>query len=225
MPPNTRRGQPYGISPSRLFIGVIVLPSTPKPDGRPLGGMGDYYMVYKFTIISDEVEDFMREITIDADAKFVELHKLIIDSCGYNDDQLTSFTICGDGWEKGQDITLEDMGTDSEEDSYIMSETELSEFLEDEKQHLIYTFDPLADRRFYIELSAIETGKNLAHGKVTRSIGNAPQQTLDFDEMFNNNPIETTSAGIDDDDIFGEEGISDEDIDIEGLDITDGEPF
>ena len=83
MPPNPRRGQPYGISPSRLFIGVIVLPSTPKPDGRPLGGMGDYYMVYKFTIISDEVEDFMREITIDADAKFVELHKLIIDSCGY----------------------------------------------------------------------------------------------------------------------------------------------
>lgn len=128
-------------------------------------------MVYKFTIISDEVEDFMREITIDADAKFVELHKLIIDSCGYSDDQLTSFTICGDGWEKGQDITLEEMDTDSDSDTYIMAETELSEFLEDEKQHLIYTFDPLSDRRFYIELSAIETGKNLKSGKVTRSIG------------------------------------------------------
>jgi len=182
-------------------------------------------MLYKFTIISDEVEDFMREITIDADAKFVELHKLIIDSCGYSDDQLTSFTICGEGWEKGQDITLEEMDTDSDSDSYIMSETELNEFLEDEKQHLIYTFDPLSDRRFYIELSAIETGKNLKSGKVTRSIGNAPQQLLDFDEMFDRDPIVTASTGLDDDDIFGEEGISDEDLDIEGLDITDGEPF
>jgi len=168
----------------------------------------------------------MREIKIDADAKFVELHKLIIDSCGYNDDQLTSFTICEDGWEKGQEITLEEMDTDSDKDSYIMSETELSEFLEDEKQHMLYTFDPLADRCFFIELSGIETGKSLASGKVTRSIGDAPQQTIDFDAMFNSNPVAVPTVGADlDDDIFGDEGISDEDIDLEGLDITDGEPF
>ena len=47
-------------------------------------------MVYRFTIISDEVEDFMREIKIEADATFLELHKLILSSCGYNDEQLTS---------------------------------------------------------------------------------------------------------------------------------------
>ena len=35
-------------------------------------------MIYKFTIISDEVDDFMREIKIDADAKFLDLHKLIL---------------------------------------------------------------------------------------------------------------------------------------------------
>lgn len=181
-------------------------------------------MVYRFTIISDEAEDFMREIKIDADATFLDLHKLIISSCDYKDDQMTSFTICENGWEKGQEITLEVMDTDSFENSAIMAETELTEYLEDEKQHLLYTFDPLADRVFFIELSGIETGKHLKEGKITRSIGAAPQQVLDFDEMFARNPIVGDSSIFDDEDMFGDE-ISDEDIDLEGLDISDGQPY
>lgn len=178
-------------------------------------------MIYRFTIISDEVDNFMREIKIDSDATFLDLHQLIISSCGYTDDQLTSFTICENGWEKGQEITMEVMDTDSYEDSFIMAETELSEFLEDEKQHLLYTFDPLADRVFFIELSEVITGKSLAEGKVTKSVGDAPKQVLDFDEMFNANPIQSGSLFDEDEDFFGD-GI-DEDIDLEGLEISDGE--
>ena len=59
-------------------------------------------MVYRFILISDEVEDFMREIKIDSDATFLDFHKAILKSCGYNDDQITSFTICENGWEKCQ---------------------------------------------------------------------------------------------------------------------------
>lgn len=177
-------------------------------------------MVYRFTVISDEVEDFMREIKIDSDATFLDLHQLIIESCGYSDDQLTSFTICENGWEKGQEITMEVMDTDSYEDSFIMAETELNEFLEDEKQHLLYTFDPIADRVFFIELSEIITGKNMTGGKVTKSIGDAPQQMLDFDEILNMNPVQ--SNVFDDDDMF-DEGFDQEDIDIAGLEISDGE--
>ena len=179
-------------------------------------------MIYRFILISDEAEGFMREIQIDADAKFLELHKLILESCGYEDNQLTSFTICENGWEKGQEITLEEMDTDADEDSYIMAETALSDFLEDEKQHLLYTFDPLADRVFFIELSEIKTGKNLANGKITRSLGEPPAQTLDFDEMFARNPIVQTDDIMDDDNLFGEE-VDMEDIDLEGLEISDGE--
>lgn len=181
-------------------------------------------MVYRFTIISDEADGFMREIKIDADAKFLELHKLILEACGYKDDQMTSFTICENGWEKGQEITLEDMGAGMDEDVYLMSDTELSEFLEDEKQHLLYTFDPLADRVFFIELSEIQTGKTLAQGKVSRSYGEPPVQILDFDEMFARNPIIDSSSILDDDDdMFGNE-IDDDEIGLEGLDISDGEP-
>ena len=178
-------------------------------------------MIYKFTIISDEVDDFMREIKIDSGAKFLELHKLILESCGYKDDQLTSFTICENGWEKGQEITLEEMDTTSDVDSYIMAKTELTDFLEDEKQHLLYTFDPLADRVFFIELSSIKPG-HMEHGKVTRSQGQAPQQSLDFDEMLARNPIAPVDDIMDDDDLFRED-VDMEDIDLEGLEISDRE--
>jgi hypothetical protein len=178
-------------------------------------------MIYKFTIISDEVDDFMREIKIDADAKFLDLHKLILQSCGYKDDQLTSFTICENGWEKGQEITLEEMDTRSDVDSYIMAKTRLSDFLEDEKQHMLYTFDPLADRVFFIELSSIKPG-SMKEGQVSRSLGKAPQQVLDFDEMFARNPITSDDGIMDDDDLFRED-VDMEDIDLEGLEISDGE--
>jgi len=35
-------------------------------------------MVYRFTIISDEVDDFVREIQIDSEATFQDLHEAIL---------------------------------------------------------------------------------------------------------------------------------------------------
>lgn len=49
-------------------------------------------MVYRFTIISNEVEDFIREIKIDAEATFYDLHQAILSSCHYADNVPTSFS-------------------------------------------------------------------------------------------------------------------------------------
>ena len=38
-------------------------------------------MIIKFTIVSDEVEDFKRKIEIDADASFLDLNKAILKDC------------------------------------------------------------------------------------------------------------------------------------------------
>ena len=37
-------------------------------------------MVYRFTLISDEVDDFIREIKIDSEATFFDLHEGNIES-------------------------------------------------------------------------------------------------------------------------------------------------
>lgn len=166
-------------------------------------------MVYRFTIISDEIEDFRREIKIDSEATFHDLHEAILNSCGYSDDQMTSFFICDESWAKELEVTLEDMGSSSEEDSYIMRETPLNELLEDEKQHLLYVFDPLADRVFFIELTEIITGKSLDEAVCTKQNGEAPQQLLDFDQLM---AAQVTTAALDDS--FGD----DEDFDLDEID-------
>ena len=165
-------------------------------------------MVYRFTIISDETDDFLREIKIDSEATFHDLHEIILKSCGYTDDQMTSFFICDEDWAKEQEITLEDMGSSPEEDSYIMRETQLSELLEDEKQHLLYVFDPLADRVFFIELSEISYGQDLDNAICSKKRGEAPQQTIDFDELM----AKETSLDL------GENFYGDEDFDMDEFD-------
>ena len=69
-------------------------------------------MIYRFTIISDEVDDFVREIQIDPEATFFDLHEAILKAANYTNDQMTSFFICDDDWEKEKEITLD--GQDQE---------------------------------------------------------------------------------------------------------------
>ena len=166
-------------------------------------------MVYKFRIISDEVDDFLREIKIDSEASFYDLHEAILKCCKYKDDQMTSFFICDDDWEKETEITLEDMGSgSSEEDTYVMKDTRLSELLEEEKQKMIYVFDPLAERVFFIELAEIITGKELVHATCSRKEGEAPKQTIEV-------LIQIQSS-------IGDQEFDMEDFDPEGFDMGGG---
>ena len=80
-------------------------------------------MIYTFRIVSDEVDNFKREIQIDADATFLDLRNAICNSVGYDKTQFSSFFLCDEGWERGQEISLEDMGSDSSEDVYLMEDT------------------------------------------------------------------------------------------------------
>ena len=58
---------------------------------------------------------------------------------------------------------------------------------------------------------------------MTKRHGNPPQQTIDEDETFELN-IPASRSSILDDDIY-DDVVSDEDIDNEGLDISEGQPF
>lgn len=171
-------------------------------------------MVYRFILISDEVDDFVREIKIDPEATFYDLHKAILESTGYKDDQMTSFFTCDEDWEKEKEITLEDMSSNSEEDSWVMKETRLNELLEDEKQKMIYVFDPMTERVFFIELAEIITGQDLSAAVCSRKEGEAPQQTIDFEEMA------AGSGSLDlDENFYGDQDFDLEDFDPEGFDM------
>ena len=174
-------------------------------------------MIYRFTIISDEVDDFVREIQIDPEATFFDLHEAILKAANYTNDQMTSFFICDDDWEKEKEITLEEMDKNPEMDSWIMKETRLNELIEDEKQKLLYVFDYMTERCFFIELSEIITGKEIKGAKCTKKSGEAPKQTVDFEEMA------AGGGSLDlDENFYGDQDFDMEDFDAEGFDVNDG---
>ena len=174
-------------------------------------------MIYRFTIISDEVDDFVREIQIDPEATLFDLHEAILKAANYTNDQMTSFFICDDDWEKEKEITLEEMDNNPEMDSWIMKETRLNELIEDEKQKLLYVFDYMTERCFFIELSEIITGKEIKGAKCTKKSGEAPKQTVDFEEMA------AGGGSLDlDENFYGDQDFDMEDFDAEGFDVNDG---
>lgn len=170
-------------------------------------------MVFRFLILSDEVEDFKREIQIDSEATFLELYEAIVDSVGYTKDQICSFFVCEDDWSKTTEITLIEMDTTSEVDSYIMEDTRLEELLEDEHQKLLFVFDYMTERSFFMELREIITGKDLEKAVCTKSRGEAPVQIMSFDEI----DTKTLAPEIGED-FYGDSEYDLDEIDKEGFD-------
>ncbi|MBO4955893.1 MAG: hypothetical protein J6C77_05775 [Muribaculaceae bacterium] len=174
-------------------------------------------MIYKFRLVSDEVDNFRREIDIDADASFLSLRNAICDSVGYDKSQMNSFFVCEDGWEKGKEITLEDMGSDSSEDVYLMDDTVISDFIEDEGQRMIFVFDYLTDRSFFMELKKAIPGRTLQDPVCSLAMGQAPAQFVDLDEFEAKIDTKAVSADIDED-FYGSDQFSDDEFDAEGFD-------
>lgn len=176
-------------------------------------------MVYKFRLVSDEVDNFRREIDIDADDTFLQLRNAICESVNYDKAQMNSFFLCEDGWEKDKEITLEDMGTDASEDSYIMDECVLRDFIEEEGQRLIFVFDYLTERSFFIELKQIEPHKTLQDPVVSLSMGQAPPQFVDLDDFEAKIDVKLAGTGIDDidEEFYGDSQFNSDEFDAEGF--------
>ena len=184
-------------------------------------------MIYKFVILSDEVDDFRRDILIDSDATFLELNEAILDSVGYTSDQMTYFFICDEDWNKEKEITLVEMDTTSDEDSYVMDSTRLSELLEEERQKMLYVFEYLTERSFFMELREIVTGKSKPAPECVYRKGNPPAQITEFEALDErlNARMSATNHHLDDDfyddDEFGLDDYDEEDFD----NLSEGNPF
>lgn len=187
-------------------------------------------MLYKFTIVTDEVEDFLREIVISSEASFLDLSNIILQSCEYPDDQMTSFYICDDDWERQTEISREDMGTDSsDEDIYTMEDTRLSELVEDEHQRLKYIFDPFNERALYIELKEIILKKDYKDAVCTRSRGTAPIQIQQEEKIsLKDNKAKNNFTTDFENDLFefgNENDFDSEELDPEGFEINENGSF
>lgn len=178
-------------------------------------------MVYRFKLVSDEVTNFSREIEIDSENTFLQLRNAILESVNYTKDELDSFFLCNDDWEREDEITLEDMGNSaSDQDLWLMESTPLSELIEDEGQKLTFVFDYLTERSFFMELKEMIPSRSLVEPVCTFKLGKAPKQTVDMDEFDRNIDAKLQQTAIDDMDIesIDETAFDDEELN-EGFDI------
>jgi hypothetical protein len=150
-----------------------------------------YY--YKFKILFDEVEEFERNIEILASDNFESFHQILYDSIGLTGHELAAFSICDTKWNKKQEITLIDMQDDRElqtpdynEDEefstssnipkYIMKEVILKDFITDPHQHIMYEYDFINPKVFYLELlKTLPVKENTEYPHCTLSKGELPK--------------------------------------------------
>ena len=153
-------------------------------------------MVYRFLLLSDEIDNFERIIEINSDA---------------------TFYICSEDWEKEQEILQMEMDSDSSVDTYLMDSTHIDEFIEDKGQRLMFVFDMLTDRAFFIELKDIELNKTLKKPVCTVSKGTPPEQTVQFDEILDDMVKKSNSANIFDEDLYGDNMYNEDEFDPDGF--------
>lgn len=114
-------------------------------------------MIYFFRAISNESDDFLFDIAINSDAKFVDLHHFIQQQLNFDPAQMTSFFLTDEDWQKEKEITLIDMMLD-DDSAAVMDKVSLGELLNEPKQRLLYAFDLFAERVLFMELTDITEG-------------------------------------------------------------------
>ena len=180
-------------------------------------------MVYRFKLVSDEVNNFSREYEIDSSATFLQLRNTILDSVDYSKDDFNSFFLCDDDWQKHEEITLEDMGSSSDKDIWVMGDTPLNELIEEDGQKLLFVFDYMTERAFFMEMKESFPGQSLSDPICVLKRGKAPEQYVnldDFDAKIDPSlasqilPSEDLDLDVFDDNQYNEEDIA------EGFDIN-----
>lgn len=185
-------------------------------------------MIYQITFSCEEGDNFKLVLEADSEATFFDLHKAILGAVKYADDQMTSFFMCNEHWEKEQEVTLVPMDSSFEYDNMVMDATRLSDLMEEQGQRLIYIFDPMFERYFFGSLKQIRPG-SMDGVKVIECKGKAPKQ-LQTEDPFAGLTGKDGKADweMDDEDFYGDSQYDAGDLDMEGfqdLSFEDGTMF
>jgi hypothetical protein len=191
---------------------------------------------YKFRVNFDDVEDFVRDIEILASDNFENFHKILYTSIGLKGNELASFSLCDVKWNKQKEITLIDMGDDSvaampeydENDDFttksnlpkfVMKDSVLKDFISDPHQHIIYEYDFLNPKIFYVELLKILPVKeDVKYPRCSYSLKELPKETPN---LHIPNPEDDFVEEVEDYDDDFQEGLNEEDQ----IDLTNIEDF
>ena len=137
-------------------------------------------MIFKFRMLSDESDVFVRDYEVRYDMNLLEFNDFICQDLHYDNSGMTSFFLSDGQWRKVREFTLMDMGEgmggfhDTDEEAPMaMEQVVLGQLIHNNHDRLIWLFDMFADRAYYLELIeakfAEEVWPTPAHSLLTAS--------------------------------------------------------
>ena len=170
----------------------------------------------KFRVLldSENSSEIFRDILIKDTDNFETLYKAIVSSYRFQGDQMASFYVSNDSWDKGSEISLMDLSYDdelTESPTAIMKDALIKDFIEEPDQKFILVYDFMRMWIFLLELIGYEK-EGPEKPEVLLSMGMAPPEdsrvAADNEDMFVGDLEEDEDElGFDD----FEDGMSDED--------------
>ncbi len=179
----------------------------------------------KFRVLldSEQQDKVFRDILISDSDNFETFYKAIISAFRFQGDQMASFYISNDDWDKGHEISLMDLSYDDDSIDAVptvMKKAILKDFIEEPDQKIILVYDFLRMWIFLAELVGYEQ-EDPSEPTVVLAMGMAPPEDSKIadiieDEDLSASMYEDEDLDDEDDDDFGfndyEDGLSDEDI-------------
>ena len=132
--------------------------------------------IYKFKVTFEDFDDVVQEIDIKSNQTFLDLHRAIHKTTGYDADKSSSFYVSADNWLKGDEIAY--LPNDRKKDQVVLMEnSKLSGFIEDPHQKFYYVYNFERSYEFQVELIKIilESNPNIEYPYLAKSVGIAPK--------------------------------------------------
>ena len=134
----------------------------------------------KFRVLLDSKDknEVFRDVLISDKADFESFYRTILDAYGFTSDQMASFYMSNDNWDKGFEISLFDMSFGEDPDQIlpgVMNTSIIGEFIQESDQKIILVHDFLRMWIFLIELIGY-TEETPEYPKTILSVGNAPAE-------------------------------------------------
>lgn len=151
-------------------------------------------------MLSEEHDNFLRDIEIKAMQSFEDFHNIISECVNLKGNELASFHVCDQKWNKLQEITLIEMISDSEEEddtrhieeTFVMNDSLIRNFINEPSQRILYEYDFFDMKTFFIELISVFKQKEEAifprctnkRGDITETV--VSNEFMDDDEELRN---------------------------------------
>lgn len=176
--------------------------------------------IYRFRVLIDHESEAFRDIEIGSEQTFLDLHNAIKEAFGFIGQEMASFYVSDEAWDKGPEIPLADLGFSEEgETPALMNEVYISDHIRSTSQRFVYAYEFLHMWMFMVELiQAGDPVPGVTYPRVVLSMNEAPSEHSREDDLtagiLDEDPyaLDAEDQQYEEDDEFGfdEEGEHDE---------------